>query len=94
MEFLTHNFDFSPTSVKQLSKLPESISKRIIRKIYSIRDEPGSFCEPLTDHQGLYKLRTGDYRIIMRILKNELTIPTLDRQASIPPKALRHKLGI
>ena len=71
---MTYNVVFSPTSVKQLSKLPESISKRIIRKIYSIRDEPGSFCEPLTDHQGLYKLRTGDYRIIMRISKNELTI--------------------
>ena len=71
---MTYNVVFSPTSEKQLSKLPESISKRIIRKIYSIRDEPGSFCEPLTDHQGLYKLRTGDYRIILRISKNELTI--------------------
>ena len=71
---MTYNVVFSPTSEKQLSKLPESISKRIIRKIYSIRDEPGSFCEPLTDHQGLYKLRTGDYWIILRISKNELTI--------------------
>jgi len=71
---MTYNVVFSPTSEKQLSKLPESISKRIIRKIYSIRDEPGSFCEPLTDHQGLYKLRSGDYRIILRISKNELTI--------------------
>lgn len=53
---MTYNVVFSPTSEKQLSKLPESISKRIIRKIYSIRDEPGSFCEPLTDHQGLFKL--------------------------------------
>ena len=71
---MTYNIIFSPTSEKQLAKLPGSISKRIIRKIYSIREEPDSFCEPLTDHQRSYNIGTGDYRIIMRISKNELTI--------------------
>jgi len=74
---MTYNIIFSPISEKQLLKLPDSVSKRIIRKIYSIREDPHTFCEPLTDHQRLYKLRTGDYRIIIEISENELHIIVL-----------------
>ena len=53
-----------------LEKLPMVVSKRIVRKIDSIKEEPHHFLERLAGDPG-YKLRVGDYRVIIDVLENE-----------------------
>jgi len=56
-----------------LGKLPMVISKRIVRKVDSIKEEPRHFLEKLVDDPG-YRLRVGDYRVIIDIIENEKVI--------------------
>ena len=58
---------------KQLIKLERNIQERIISALEKIRIRPESFITKLVGDQG-YKLRVGDYRVIMDIDKNSLII--------------------
>ena len=46
------------------------VSKRIVRKIDSAKEEPHHFLERLAGDPG-YKLRVGDYRIIVDVIEDE-----------------------
>ncbi len=54
----------------ELEKLPMVVSKRIVRKVNSITEQPEHFLERLSGDLG-YKLRVGDYRIIIDVIENE-----------------------
>jgi len=64
---------FSKTAKKQLSKLEKNIQKRILEKLVRIQIRPEAFVEKLVGDPG-YKLRIGDYRLIIDIHKNILEI--------------------
>lgn len=64
---------WSQNSLKHLSKLEKSIADRIIKKTDSILDDPFSYIERLTGFN-LYKLRVGDYRVVMSIDRGNLVI--------------------
>jgi mRNA interferase RelE/StbE len=64
---------FSQKAKKQLFKLEKNIQKRIIGSLERIRIRPGSYITKLIGDPG-YKLRIGDYRIIMDIDNNNLVI--------------------
>jgi len=59
-----------PKAKKQLLKLEKNIIEIILKKIYSIRENPLHYIERL---EGLpsWKLRIGDYRAIMSINTGE-----------------------
>lgn len=63
----------SDTAEKQLSKLDKNIRDRIGKAIEKIRIRPGSFVERLVG-MPFYKLRAGDYRIILDIQRKNLII--------------------
>ena len=58
---------------KQLKKLPQNIQQRIIYTIERCRIRPSSYIKKLVGNP-YFSLRVGKYRIIMRIIKNELKI--------------------
>ena len=64
---------FSDTAQKQLSKLPHEIQKRIAASLERIRIRPDSYVTKLVGDSA-YKLRIGDYRVIMDIQKQKLII--------------------
>ncbi len=64
------NVIIQPTAKKDLKKLPNEIVAVILKKIYSIKDNPLRFIERLKGSQ-LWKLRIGDYRAILFLKTKE-----------------------
>ena len=64
---------FSDIAVKQLKKLDSEIVHRIISTIERCRIRPYSFVKKLIG-SSYYRLRVGDYRVIMDIKENVLVI--------------------
>ncbi len=70
---LLYEIIFSLKAKKQFLKLEKTLQERIISALERIRIRPESFITKLVGDPG-YKLRVGDYRIIMDIDKNNLII--------------------
>ena len=64
---------FSQKAKKQLFKLEKNTQERIIATLERIRIRPEDFVTKLIGDPG-YKLRVGDYRLIMDIDNNNLLI--------------------
>ena len=64
---------FSQKAKKQLSGLEKNIQERIITVLERIRIRPEAYITKLVGDPG-YKLRVGDYRVIMDIDNNNLLI--------------------
>jgi mRNA interferase RelE/StbE len=64
---------FSNKAKEQLLKLEKSIQGRIISTLERIRIRPESYVTKLIGDPG-YKLRIGDYRVIMDIENHNLLI--------------------
>ena len=67
---MTYSVKWRPKVLDELEKLPKVVSKRIVRKIDSITEAPLHFLEKLVGDPG-YKLRVGDYRVIIDVIENE-----------------------
>ena len=70
---LLYEIVFSQKAKKQLFKLEKSIQERIISALERIRIRPQSYITKLVGDPG-YKLRVGDYRLIMDIDKGKLLV--------------------
>ncbi|WP_291798758.1 type II toxin-antitoxin system RelE/ParE family toxin [Brevibacterium sp.] len=71
----THKFD------KALSKLDRHVQRRILVKLYGLctLEDPSVRCKPMTGPlEGLWHIRTGDYRTIIDMRRGELAIVALD----------------
>lgn len=64
---------FSQKAKKQLFKLEKIIQERIISALERIRIRPEAYIAKLVGDPG-YKLRVGDYRVIMDIDRNKLLV--------------------
>ena len=64
---------YSEHTVKQLKKLPREIQKRIIAALERCRIRPYPHVTKLVGSP-YFRLRVGDYRIIMDIQENKLII--------------------
>ena len=70
---LLYEIVFSQKAKKQLFKLERSIQERIISALERIRIRPESYITKLVGDPG-YKLRVGDYRVIMDLDKSKLLV--------------------
>jgi mRNA interferase RelE/StbE len=73
---MTYSVIFSDKARQQIKKLEREDQERIISALERIRIRPGAYVTKLVGDPG-YKLRVGDYRIIMDINNNELQILVL-----------------
>lgn len=64
---------FSDKALKQFERLEKPIQERIIKTLERIRIRPESYVTKLVGDIG-YKLRVGDYRVIIDIDKGRLLI--------------------
>lgn len=66
---------------RSLLKLDKQVARRILVKLYGLADldDPQSRCKALTGAlAGLWRLRVGDYRVLLDIQRDQLVIVALD----------------
>ncbi|HLC68771.1 MAG TPA: type II toxin-antitoxin system RelE/ParE family toxin [Candidatus Bilamarchaeaceae archaeon] len=67
---MAYKLVFSEEALSQLRKLDNKIASRIIEKLESAIDHPVRFFHRLAGRED-YKLRVGDYRVLVKLLHNE-----------------------
>ena len=70
---MTYDLVFSDTFRKQFSKLEKVVQQRVISSLEKIRIRPEYFITKLVG-EPYYRLRSGDYRIILDIQKDKMII--------------------
>jgi len=64
---------------KELKKLPKHIIRQIGNKIDSLADNPfPPKVEPIKGQENLWRIRSGDYRIIYTVKHNDLLVLVFD----------------
>ena len=80
---MSFSIEWDEKVMDYIKKLPTNISKRIFKKIESIKNNPFHFLE---HYEGeYYKLRIGDYRALIDIdfEKKVLIVQVLDKRGRI-----------
>ena len=70
---MTYDIYFSDISLKQLKKIEKGDQERIIKALERIRIRPEAHITKLISDPG-YRLRVGNYRVILDIDKDKLII--------------------
>jgi len=70
---MSYEIFFTDKAKKQLVKLEKNDQERIIKSLERIRIRPESYVTKLVGDPG-YRLRVGDYRVIIDIDKGQLLI--------------------
>lgn len=73
---MTYHVIFSDLALKQLRKLDREIGQRIISALERIRIRPDAYVKKLVGDEG-YRLRVGNYRVILDLDKEKLIILVL-----------------
>jgi mRNA interferase RelE/StbE len=72
-----YKIEISETAIKQLNKLPQDITKDLIKAIQSLSENPRpSGCKKLKGRKG-YRVRKGNYRIIYDVYDNILIVDVI-----------------
>ncbi|MFV0340722.1 MAG: type II toxin-antitoxin system RelE family toxin [Parachlamydiaceae bacterium] len=72
---MIYEIEISASAEKFLEKVPQRDRLKIIEKIDALESTPLPIgCKKLQGHKELYRLRSGDYRIIYTINKDRLLI--------------------
>jgi mRNA interferase RelE/StbE len=67
---------WSDSAANQLKKLDRTVGRRIFDKVGELREKPQRFVRKLVNSP-YYRLRVGDYRVILDIQENVLRILVL-----------------
>ena len=70
---MSYEIVFTDTSRKQFNKLEKNIQERIIKALERIRIRPEAHVKKIVGDPG-YRLRVGEYRVILDIYKDKLVI--------------------
>ena len=73
---MTYKIHFTDKAYKQLKKLEKADQERIIKALERIRIRPEAFVTKIIGETG-YRLRVGNYRVILDIKKEKLIILVL-----------------
>ncbi len=74
---MSYSIVFSDASLKQLEKLPKDIQKRITLTLRRCQVRPYAHVKKLVGSPH-FRLRVGDYRIVVEIFDNELKIHVIE----------------
>ncbi|MGC8602897.1 MAG: type II toxin-antitoxin system RelE family toxin [Desulfomonilaceae bacterium] len=65
-------------ALKQISKLPQDQLPRIVRRIEALQKEPYlRGCKKLSCGKGMFRVRSGNYRILYQVYSDEMTVTIL-----------------
>lgn len=72
---------YSPRALRALRKLDRPVARRIYDALERLAEleQPTASCKALSGPlAGMWRLRVGDYRVVMEISRNEFVILALD----------------
>ena len=70
-----YQVEFAPTAVKQLRSLHKQFQAQIVRRIETLADDPRPpGVEKLAGEDGIYRIRSGTYRILYTINDKALVV--------------------
>jgi len=72
-----HELEYTEAIQESLEELETEDARRVIRKLDDILDFPDHFLDRLQNHPG-YKLRVGDFRVLLDWDKDEETLYAID----------------
>jgi mRNA interferase RelE/StbE len=73
---MTYEILFTKTALKQLKKLERADRERIVSALERIRVRPEAYVKKLVGEHS-YRLRIGDYRVIVDIIEKKLIVLVL-----------------
>ena len=59
--------EFTKSAFRDFKKLPKEIQKRVIGILERIKINPWRYVKKLSGYEDLYRVRIGDYRMILKI---------------------------
>jgi mRNA interferase RelE/StbE len=72
---MTYSILLAPPAERQLKSLTDSVQKRIVKRLKSLRENPRpQGVKKLAGEEDLYRIRDGDCRIIYTIQDKELIV--------------------
>ncbi|HKT15359.1 MAG TPA: type II toxin-antitoxin system RelE/ParE family toxin [Allosphingosinicella sp.] len=75
---MSWKLEFHPDAVRELKKLDRRLAARIVRTLetrIAVRDDPRTLGAPLKgEHEGYWRWRIGDYRVIALIEADRIRI--------------------
>ena len=74
---MTYSIRVTETAKKQLSKIDKQTARRIDSKLREIASDPFAHVTRLVGLE-LYKMRVGDYRVLMSIQKDKLVVMVVE----------------
>lgn len=78
---MSYRLTQTPRFTKALKKLDRPVSRRVLVALYELieLDDPAARLKPL-QHElaGLWRLRVGDYRVILDVRRDDVVIVALD----------------
>jgi len=74
---MKYEVKWTKTSIDQLKKLDKTMAERIIDKVKKTSEKPFNFVKKLKQFN-FFRLRVGDYRLIMSIEKQKMIIFVLE----------------
>lgn len=78
---MTWRVEYSPRAAKAMRKLDRPVARRVFDGVerLSTLDDPTAACKALSGQlTGLWRLRVGDYRVILDIRRDEVVIVAVD----------------
>ena len=73
---MTYQVVWSETASRELGKLDRSVARRILDRVDAIREEPKRGLRRLVGAP-YYRLRVGDYRLIVELVEDKLLVLVL-----------------
>ena len=73
--------EYTPRAAKALRRLDRPVARRVFSAVERLRDldDPTASCKSLSGPlAGLWRLRVGDYRVILDVQREQLVIVALD----------------
>lgn len=75
---MAHQVEFSPAAARDVRGLSQQMQKRVLDSIANLADTPRPRgCVKLKDEKGVYRIRTGDYRILYMVKDAVVTVLVL-----------------
>jgi mRNA interferase RelE/StbE len=65
------------TALKELKKIDSENQKRIIKLIDSLKEDPYKGKQMVGRYKGLFRVRSGDYRVVYSVINDELVVLVL-----------------
>jgi len=80
--------EWSRDSIKDIKRLDKPLVARITYAIEAFADEGKGDVKRLVDADGVYRLRVGDWRVLFRLLHNEVHVMLIQ---SVLPRGEAYK---